>query len=215
MVGGILVVLIIFAFLRDFRSTLIVCTSIPVSVIGTFALLYFGGFTLNTMTFGGLALGIGMIVDAAIVLENAPAPAHGQGPHDRRHRRQRVWSAILASTLTHCRVPAAAVPLRHRQHHVHAAVGRRDVLADHVALRGRDDRSGALLPLAQDARRGGRAYRHHGAVLSPQRTLPRGNGRGVSQGHPRCAAASSDGDRRAAALVVLAAVLYPESEPSS
>ena len=43
----------------------------------------------------------------------------------------------------------------------------------------------------------------------PQRTLPRGNGRGVSQGHPRCAAASSDGDRRAAALVVLAAVLYP------
>jgi HAE1 family hydrophobic/amphiphilic exporter-1 len=42
LVGGILVVLIIFAFLRDLRSTLIVCTSIPVSVIGTFA-LYFGG----------------------------------------------------------------------------------------------------------------------------------------------------------------------------
>ena len=54
LIGGILVVLIIFAFLRDFRSTLIVCTSIPISVIGTFALLYFGGFTLNTMTFGGL-----------------------------------------------------------------------------------------------------------------------------------------------------------------
>jgi len=46
-------------------------TSIPISVIGTFALLYFGGYTLNTMTFGGLALGIGMIVDASIVvLEN-------------------------------------------------------------------------------------------------------------------------------------------------
>ena len=40
-------------------------------MIGTFALLYFGGYTLNTLTFGGLALGIGMIVDAAIVvLEN-------------------------------------------------------------------------------------------------------------------------------------------------
>ena len=90
---------------RDFRSTLIVSTSIPVSVIGTFALLYFGGFTLNTMTFGGLALGIGMIVDAAIVVLENTAPAPGQGPHDRRHRRQRgMWSAILASTLTHIAV---------------------------------------------------------------------------------------------------------------
>ncbi|MGH9217925.1 MAG: efflux RND transporter permease subunit, partial [Vicinamibacterales bacterium] len=48
MIGGILVILIIFLFLRDFKSTLIICTSIPVSVIGTFALLYFGGYTLNT-----------------------------------------------------------------------------------------------------------------------------------------------------------------------
>src|SRR5678815_5526213 len=69
--GAILVVAIIFAFLRNVRSTLIICTSIPISVIGTFALLYFAGFTLNTMTFGGLALGVGMIVDASIVvLEN-------------------------------------------------------------------------------------------------------------------------------------------------
>ncbi len=107
MVGGILVVLIIFAFLRDFRSTLIVCTSIPVSVIGTFALLYFGGFTLNTMTFGGLALGIGMIVDAAIVvLENTHRHLH-MGK-DRMTAaidgREEVWSAILASTLTHIAV---------------------------------------------------------------------------------------------------------------
>src|SRR5688572_11424386 len=107
MVGGILVVLIIFAFLRDFRSTLIVCTSIPVSVIGTFALLYFGGYTLNTMTFGGLALGIGMIVDAAIVvLENTHRHLH-MGK-DRMTAAidgsEEVWSAILASTLTHIAV---------------------------------------------------------------------------------------------------------------
>ena len=107
MIGGILVVLIIFAFLRDFRSTLIVCTSIPVSVIGTFALLYFGGFTLNTMTFGGLALGIGMIVDAAIVvLENTHRHLH-MGK-DRMTAAidgsEEVWSAILASTLTHIAV---------------------------------------------------------------------------------------------------------------
>jgi HAE1 family hydrophobic/amphiphilic exporter-1 len=110
-VGGILVVLIIFAFLRDFRSTLIVCTSIPVSVIGTFALLYFGGFTLNTMTFGGLALGIGMIVDAAIVvLENTHR--HLEMGKDRMTAAvdgsEEVWSAILASTLTHI---AVFVPL--------------------------------------------------------------------------------------------------------
>src|SRR5262247_1491545 len=107
LVGGVLVILIIFAFLRSFRSTLIVCTSIPVSVIGTFALLYFGGFTLNTMTFGGLALGIGMIVDAAIVvLENTHRHLH-MGK-DRMKAAidgsEEVWSAILASTLTHIAV---------------------------------------------------------------------------------------------------------------
>ncbi len=107
LIGGILVILIIFAFLRDFRSTLIVSTSIPVSVIGTFALLYFGGFTLNTMTFGGLALGIGMIVDAAIVvLENTHRHLH-MGK-DRMtaaiEGSEEVWSAILASTLTHIAV---------------------------------------------------------------------------------------------------------------
>jgi len=106
-VGGILVVLIIFAFLRDLRSTLIVCTSIPVSVIGTFALLYFGGFTLNTMTFGGLALGIGMIVDAAIVvLENTHRHLHmGKDKMTAAiEGSEEVWSAILASTLTHIAV---------------------------------------------------------------------------------------------------------------
>ena len=111
MVGGILVVLIIFAFLRDLRSTLIVCTSIPVSVIGTFALLYFGGFTLNTMTFGGLALGIGMIVDAAIVvLENTHRHLHmGKDKMTAAiDGSEEVWSAILASTLTHI---AVFVPL--------------------------------------------------------------------------------------------------------
>jgi HAE1 family hydrophobic/amphiphilic exporter-1 len=82
-----------------------------VSVIGTFALLYFGGFTLNTMTFGGLALGIGMIVDAAIVvLENTHRHLH-MGK-DRMTAAidgsEEVWSAILASTLTHI---AVFVPL--------------------------------------------------------------------------------------------------------
>src|SRR5262245_16499888 len=106
-IGGVLVVLIIFFFLRNVRSTLIICTSIPISVIGTFALLYFGGYTLNTLTFGGLALGIGMIVDAAIVvLENTYR--HLEMGKDRLTAAidgsEEVWSAILASTLTHIAV---------------------------------------------------------------------------------------------------------------
>jgi HAE1 family hydrophobic/amphiphilic exporter-1 len=107
MIGGVLVVVIIFLFLRNIRSTLIICTSIPISVIGTFALLYFGGYTLNTLTFGGLALGIGMIVDAAIVvLENTYR--HLEMGKDRMTAAidgsEEVWSAILASTLTHIAV---------------------------------------------------------------------------------------------------------------
>ena len=111
MIGGALVILIIFAFLRDIRSTLIISTSIPVSVIGTFALLYFGGYTLNTMTFGGLALGIGMIVDASIVvLENTHRHLHmGKDRITAAiEGSEEVWSAILASTLTHI---AVFVPL--------------------------------------------------------------------------------------------------------
>jgi HAE1 family hydrophobic/amphiphilic exporter-1 len=111
LLGSLLVTLIIFAFLRSFRSTLIVCTSIPISVIGTFALLYFAGFTLNVMTFGGLALGIGMVVDASIVvLENAFR--HMEHGKDRVtaavEGSEEVWSAIVASILTHI---AVFVPL--------------------------------------------------------------------------------------------------------
>ena len=103
--------LIIFLFLRDLRATFIVFMSIPISVIGTFALLYFNGYTLNTMTFGGLALGIGMIVDASIVvLENTFR--HMEHGKDRMQASidgsEEVWSAILASTLTHI---AVFVPL--------------------------------------------------------------------------------------------------------
>jgi hydrophobic/amphiphilic exporter-1 (mainly G- bacteria), HAE1 family len=111
MVGGFLVMLIIFLFLRDIRSTFIVFTSIPISVIGTFALLYFNGYTLNTMTFGGLALGIGMIVDASIVvLENTfRHMEHGKSRMQAAiDGSEEVWSAILASTLTHI---AVFVPL--------------------------------------------------------------------------------------------------------
>ena len=105
--GAFLVIAIIFIFLRNIRSTLIICTSIPISIIGTFGLLYAGGLTLNTMTFGGLALGVGMIVDASIVvLENTFRHMEMGKPRMQAaiEGSEEVWSAILASTLTHVAV---------------------------------------------------------------------------------------------------------------
>lgn len=109
--GAFLVIGIIFFFLRDWRATVIICLSIPISVVGTFALLYFAGYTLNTMTFGGLALGVGMIVDASIVvLENVHRHmAMGKSRMQAAvEGSEEVWSAILASILTHI---AVFVPL--------------------------------------------------------------------------------------------------------
>jgi len=69
--GAFLAMLVLFVFLRNLRSTLVIALSMPISVITTFILIYFGGLTLNMMTLGGLALGIGMMVDSSIVvLEN-------------------------------------------------------------------------------------------------------------------------------------------------
>ncbi|UCE18250.1 MAG: efflux RND transporter permease subunit [Gemmatimonadota bacterium] len=101
--GGILAIIILFLFLRNISSTAIIATAIPISVIATFALMYFNGFTLNIMTFGGLALGIGMLVDSAIVvLENIYR--HREGGSSPKQSAldgtTEVWSAILASILT-------------------------------------------------------------------------------------------------------------------
>jgi HAE1 family hydrophobic/amphiphilic exporter-1 len=70
-IGGLLAIFILLVFLRNLKSTAIISTAIPVSVIATFGLIYFSGFTLNMMTLGGLALGVGMLLDNSIVvLEN-------------------------------------------------------------------------------------------------------------------------------------------------
>ncbi|MDO9534814.1 MAG: efflux RND transporter permease subunit [Bacillota bacterium] len=70
-IGGLLAALVLFVFLRSLRSTLVIALAMPISVVTTFNLIYFGGLNLNMMTLGGLALGIGMMVDSSIVvLEN-------------------------------------------------------------------------------------------------------------------------------------------------
>jgi HAE1 family hydrophobic/amphiphilic exporter-1 len=104
MIGGVLAIIVLLFFLRNFRSTLVVALSIPISIISTFALLYVCGFTLNTMSLGGLALATGLIVDdAVVVLENIfrhmerdkkrAAEAAVSGTME-------IASAVVASTVT-------------------------------------------------------------------------------------------------------------------
>lgn len=71
LIGGGLAAVILLLFLRSLKATLVIAITMPIAVISTFALMYFTGETLNTITMGGLALGIGMMVDSSIViLEN-------------------------------------------------------------------------------------------------------------------------------------------------
>ncbi|MBU4488431.1 MAG: efflux RND transporter permease subunit, partial [Candidatus Omnitrophica bacterium] len=66
--GGILAILVLLFFLRNIRNSLIVAVTIPVSIIGTFCLMYFSNISINMISLGGLAMGVGMLVDGAIVV---------------------------------------------------------------------------------------------------------------------------------------------------
>ena len=102
--GGSLAVLVLLYFLRSLRSTLVISLAIPISVIATFALLYFGGFTINLMTLGGLALGVGMMVDSSVVvLENIYRRHSEQGEAPEQAAvlgTGEVASAVVAGTIT-------------------------------------------------------------------------------------------------------------------
>ena len=101
--GAFLAVIIILLFLRSISSTAIVSTAIPISLITAFILMYFGKMTLNIVTLGGLALGVGRLVDDAIVViesiyrhrhqKDDPAAAAVEGTSE-------VSLAVLASTIT-------------------------------------------------------------------------------------------------------------------
>ncbi|MGI6035127.1 MAG: efflux RND transporter permease subunit [Limnochordia bacterium] len=102
-IGGLLAALILLVFLGTLRSTLIIAIAIPVSIITSFILIDWAGMTLNIMSLGGLALGIGMLVDNSIVvLENiyrqlkggkTPKEAAVEGSGE-------MAAAVVASTLT-------------------------------------------------------------------------------------------------------------------
>lgn len=103
LLGGLCAILILFLFLRSPSSTLIIGLAIPLSAICTFAPMRLLGVDLNIMSLGGLALGIGMLVDnSVVVLESIfRCRQEGDGPRDAAIRGTReVGGAVIASTLT-------------------------------------------------------------------------------------------------------------------
>jgi HAE1 family hydrophobic/amphiphilic exporter-1 len=103
LVGGLLAIIVLFAFMRDLRSTLIIGLSIPVSVLATFVVMYRFGLSLNLMSLGGLALGIGMLVDNSIVVLESIFRERENGLDARRAASVgagTVARAVTASTFT-------------------------------------------------------------------------------------------------------------------
>lgn len=101
--GGLLAIVILFLFLCNLRSTMIIAVSIPLSIVATFVLIYFCGYTINIMTLGGLALGVGMLVDNSIVVLENIVRLHDEGMDRRKAAIQgttEVAGALVASTLT-------------------------------------------------------------------------------------------------------------------
>jgi HAE1 family hydrophobic/amphiphilic exporter-1 len=101
--GAILAVIVLFVFLRNLPTTLIVAVSIPLSIIITIIAMYFFDLTLNMLSLGGLALGIGMLVDNSIVIiENIfrYRESGAKAGEAARHGTQEMANAIMASTLT-------------------------------------------------------------------------------------------------------------------
>lgn len=103
LIGGLLAIAILLLFLRDIRPTLVVGFAIPVSLMTAFVMMYFSNVTLNVMSMGGLALGVGMLVDNSIVvIENIyRMRAEGKPPVEAATEGAvQVTGAITASTLT-------------------------------------------------------------------------------------------------------------------
>ena len=103
LIGGLLAILVLYAFLRDARATLISGIAIPVSVLGTFVMMYAFDVTLNIMSLGGIALAVGMLVDNAVVVLESIVRKQEHGLDRREAARQGtadVAMAVTAATLT-------------------------------------------------------------------------------------------------------------------
>ncbi len=102
-VGAVLAIFILLLFLRNFRSTLVVSIAIPISLMATFTLMYFYGISLNIISLGGLALGLGIMVDNSIVVLENIFRFRQEGyklAEASRSGATQVSGAITAATLT-------------------------------------------------------------------------------------------------------------------
>ena len=102
-VGGLLAVLVLLLFLKSAAATAVIAIAIPVSVIATFAPMFMVGTTLNIMSLGGLALGVGMLVDNSIVVLESIFRCREEGDARRDAAARGAWevgTAVIASTLT-------------------------------------------------------------------------------------------------------------------
>ncbi len=102
-IGGLLAVFVLLAFLRDWRATLVAAATLPLTIIGTFFLLHVAGGTINLMSMGGLAVAIGLVIDDAIVVvENIHRHlSAGERPDVAAQRgTDELIGAVVGSTLT-------------------------------------------------------------------------------------------------------------------
>lgn len=103
MIGGLLAIAVLWLFLRDFRLTAIVTTAIPLSVVAAFIFMYRADVSLNIMSLGGLTLGVGMLVDSAIVVLESIHRKRSQGLNKKEaavEGTKTVGGAVIASVLT-------------------------------------------------------------------------------------------------------------------
>ncbi|WP_018410113.1 efflux RND transporter permease subunit [Methyloversatilis thermotolerans] len=105
--GGVLTVLIVFFFLRSWRSTVITGLALPISLIGTFSIMLFAGFSLNTMTLMAMSLCVGLLIDDAIVVRENIVRHLAMGKSHRQaalEGTREIGLAVLATTFTLCAV---------------------------------------------------------------------------------------------------------------
>jgi hydrophobe/amphiphile efflux-1 (HAE1) family protein len=111
LIGAILAMFVVFVFLGSLRKTFVIGMAIPVAILATFAMMGAGNLTLNIMTLGGLALGVGLLIDNSIVMLENIFRHKEEGGEDAREAAHtgaaEVQSAVVASTATNL---AAVVP---------------------------------------------------------------------------------------------------------
>jgi CzcA family heavy metal efflux pump len=102
-IGSLLAVFVLLAFLRDWRATFVAATTLPLTIVGSFFILHLAHGTINLMSMGGLAIAIGLVIDDAIVVVENIHRHLGEGETPERaaeHGTNELFGAVVGSTLT-------------------------------------------------------------------------------------------------------------------